>query len=225
MPWIDKVQGIVEAWYAGSSGHEALANVLIGKVNPTAKLAMTFPASEEDLPRPKIDPLESNDQGQGSGAVNDTAHSSSGYSVTYSEGAKVGYKWYQAEHRPTLFPFGFGLAYTTYEYSGIKVETGKETPTVSFSVTKTGKRAGTETAQVYAALPDEAGERYRRLVGWGRVELRPGESKTVSIAIDPQMLSIYEEQNSRWLLLPGSYRFFVGRSAADTPLEGMLHLR
>ena len=224
MPWLDKVQGIVEAWYAGSSGHEALANVLIGKVNPTAKLAMTFPAGEDDLPRPTIDPLGSSDQGQGTGAVSEAAHASSGYSVTYPEGAKVGYKWYQAEHKPTLFPFGFGLAYTTYEYSGIKVETGEERATVSFSVTNTGKRTGTETAQVYAALPDEAGERYRRLVGWARVELRPRESKTVSIAIDPQMLSIYEEQKSRWVLLPGSYRVFVGRSAADTPLEGMLHL-
>ena len=223
MPWIDKVQGIVEAWYAGSSGHEALANVLTGKVNPTAKLAMTFPVDERDLPRPTIDPLGSNDQGLGSGAVNDTAHTSSGYSVTYSEGAKVGYKWYQAEHTPTLFPFGFGLAYTTYKYSGMKVENGKQA-TVTFTVRNTGKRTGTEIAQVYAALPDEAGEKYRRLVGWEGVELRPGESKTVNVSIDPQMLSIYDEQKGRWVLLPGHYRVFAGRSSADTPLEGMLDL-
>lgn len=224
MPWIDKVQGIVEAWYAGSSGHEALANVLIGKVNPTAKLAMTFPVDEGDLPRPTIDPLGSKDQGQGTGAVNYAAHASSGYSVTYSEGAKVGYKWHQAEHKPVLFPFGFGLAYTTYEYSGMKIDNGRESATVSFSVRNTGKRTGTEIAQVYAALPDESGERYRRLVGWGQVELRPGESKTVSVSIDPQMLSIYDEQKSRWVLLPGSYGVFVGRSSADTPLEGRLHM-
>jgi beta-glucosidase len=224
MPWIDRVQGIVEAWYAGSSGHEALANVLTGKVNPTAKLAMTFPVGEEDLPRPTIEPLGSNDQGQGSGAVNDAAHTSSGYSVTYSEGAKVGYKWYQEKHKPTLFPFGFGLAYTTYEYSGMKVENGKEKAAASFSVRNTGKRMGTEIAQVYAALPDEAGERYRRLVGWAQVELRPGESKTVSVPIDPQMLSIYDEQKGQWVLLPGSYRIFAGTSSADTPLEEVLHL-
>ena len=168
MPWTHRVQGIVEAWYAGSSGDQALANVLIGKVNPTAKLAMTFPVDEKDLPHPTIEPLGSNDQGQGNGAVNDAAHVSSRYSVTYTEGAKVGYKSHQAEDRPTLFPFGFGLSYTTYEYSGMKVENGKETATVSFSVRNTGKRTGTEIAQVYAALPNEAGERYRRwLVGDG----------------------------------------------------------
>jgi beta-glucosidase len=198
MPWIDKVQGIVEAWYAGSSGHEALANILTGKVNPTAKLAMTFPVSEKDLPRPTIEPLGLDDQGQGSGVVNDAAHVSSKYSVTYFEGAKVGYKWYQAEHKPTLFPFGFGLAYTTYEYSRMTVENGKEKSTVNFSVRNTGERTGTEIAQVYTALPDEAGEPYRRLVGWERVELRPGESKTVSVSIDPRMLSIYEEQKHQW---------------------------
>ena len=110
MPWVDKVQGIVEAWYAGSSGHKALANVLVGQVNPTGKLAMTFPASEEDLPHAAISPLAPEDEGQGTGAVNGETHVLSKYSVTYSEGAKVGYKWYQAEHKPVLFPFGFGLS-------------------------------------------------------------------------------------------------------------------
>ena len=107
MPWIDKVQGVVEAWYAGSSGHKALANVLTGEVNPSAKLAMTFPASEDDLPRPTIAPLPPRDKGQGTGAVNGETHVASKYSVTYSEGAKVGYKWYRAEHKPVLFPFRF----------------------------------------------------------------------------------------------------------------------
>ena len=77
---------------------------------------------------------------------------------------------------------------------------------------------------MYAALPDEAGERYRRLVGWAQVELRPGESKTVSVSIDPQTLSIYDGQKGRWVLLPGTYRVFAGKSSTDTPLEGMLHL-
>ncbi len=125
MPWIDKVQGIVEAWYAGSSGHKALANVLTGQVNPSAKLAMTFPASEEDLPRPTIAALSAKDKGQGTGAVNGETHVSSRYSVTYSEGAKVGYKWYRAEHKPVLFPFGFGLSYTSFAYSGLKAEDAK----------------------------------------------------------------------------------------------------
>jgi beta-glucosidase len=225
MPWIDKVQGVVEAWYAGSSGHKALANVLTGKVNPSAKLAMTFPISEDDLPRPTIAPLPPRDKGQGTGAVNGETHVASRYSVTYSEGAKVGYKWYRSEHKPVLFPFGFGLSYTTYAYSGLKVEQEKGQATVSFSVKNTGKRPGTEIAQVYAALPDSAGEAFRRLAGWQRVGLKPGESKTVSIAIDSQMLSIYDEQKIGWTLLPGSYLVFAGSSEANTPLQATLAIR
>jgi beta-glucosidase len=225
MPWIDKVQGIVEAWYAGSSGHMALANVLTGKVNPSAKLAMTFPVSEDDLPRPTIAPLPPRDRGQGTGAVNGETHLASRYSVTYSEGAKVGYKWYRAEHKPVLFPFGFGLSYTTYAFSGLKIEQQNGQVTARFSVKNTGKRQGTEIAQVYAALPDSAGEAFRRWAGWQRVDLNPGESKTVSIAIDPQMLSIYDEQKIGWTLLPGSYQVFAGASEADTPLHGTLSIR
>ena len=222
MPWLDRVQGVVEAWYPGSSGHKALANVLTGEVNPSAKLPMTFPANEADLPRPTIAPLPPRDKGQGTGAVNGDTHVSSKYSVTYSEGAKVGYKWYRAEKKPVLFPFGFGLSYTTYSYSGLMVDREKGQPRVSFSVRNTGKRPGTEIAQVYVALPEAAEENFRRLVGWERVDLKPGESKTISVAVDPQMLSIYDEQKSGWTLLPGSYRIFAGPSEADTPLEGTL---
>ena len=225
MPWIDKVQGIVEAWYAGSSGHKALANVLTGKVNPTAKLPMTFPISEADLPHPIIPPLAPEDQGQGDGAVNGDAHTNSKYSVIYSEGAKVGYKWYEAERKPVLFPFGFGLSYTTYAYSGLKVTIANEQPSVSFMVKNTGTKPGTEIAQVYAALPVAAGERFRRLVGWQLVDLSPGESKKVDIAIDPHMLSIYDEQKDGWSVVRGSYRLFAGTSSANTPLECSFDLR
>ncbi len=225
IPWVDKVQGIVEAWYAGSSGHKALANVLVGKVNPTAKLAMTFPKSEEDLPRPAIPPLAREDEGQGTGALDGGTHVSSKYSVTYAEGAKVGYKWYQAEHKPVLFPFGFGLSYTSYRYSGLRIECEKNDCTASFSVENTGEMPGSEIAQIYIALPAAAGESFHRLAGWARVELRAGESKNVSVTIDPQMLSIYDEQKEGWALLPGSYHVFAGPSSADTPLEGSFYLR
>ena len=225
MPWVDKVQGIVEVWYAGSSGHKALANVLLGLVNPTGKLAMTFPESEEDLPRPAIPPLAREDEGQGTSAVNGETHVWSQYSVTYAEGAKVGYKWYQAEHKPVLFPFGFGLSYTSYAYSGLRIECEKHECTVSFSIENTGERPGIEIAQVYVALPGAAGESFHRLAGWKNVELKPGESKSVSVTIDPQMLSVYDEQKSAWALLPGSYHVFAGPSSADTPLEGTFDLR
>ncbi len=224
MPWIDQVQGIVEAWYAGSSGHKALANVLVGKVNPSAKLAMTFPVSTSELPRPEIPPLPAAYKKLGMAAVMGKAHNLPPYSVNYFEGAKVGYKWYEAEDKQVLFPFGFGLSYTTYAYSGMNVSESGNHPVVRFSVKNTGKRAGTEIAEVYAALPSAAGEHYRRLVGWERVELQSGESKTVSVTVSPQMLSIYDTQKSGWELLPGRYRFFAGPSSASTPLQGATDL-
>jgi len=223
MPWIDKVQGIVEAWYAGSSGHKAVANVLVGAVNPTAKTALTFPKSAADLPHPVIPPLAPEDAGQGTGAENGETHVRSKYSVTYSEGAKVGYKWYEAQHKPVLFPFGFGLSYTTYAYADLKIENNERV--VSFSVKNTGERAGIEIAQVYVTLPDAAGEPFQRLVGWGRVDLKPGESQTVSVKIDPLMLSIYDERKSGWQLLKGTYQVSAGPSSAETPLRGTLRVR
>ncbi len=223
MPWLDKVGGVVEAWYAGSQGHIALANVLTGEVNATGKLAMTFPKSEQDLPHPVIPTLTKEDEGQGTGAVNGRTHVESKYSVDYDEGVKVGYKWYEAEHKQPLFPFGFGLSYTTYSYSGLKTDSGQKT--VSFTVKNTGKRAGAEVAEVYAELPEAAGEPFKRLVGWQRVELNPGESKTVSVTVDPQMLSIFDEKANDWQLLKGNYSIFAGPSSAETPLKGTLEVQ
>jgi beta-glucosidase len=224
MPWIGKVDGVVEAWYAGSSGHTALANVLAGEVNPSGKLAMTFPLSDADLPHPVIPQLSAVDEGQGTGADNGRAHSESRYTVHYDEGVKVGYKWYDAENKPVLFPFGYGLSYTTYSYSGLKVTPGTET-TVTFTVKNSGSRAGTEIAQVYAALPASAGEPPKRLVGWSRVKLNPGESREVSVAVDPKYLSIFDEAADGWKLVPGSYSFMVGGSSQALPLSGKVTLK
>jgi len=223
MPWLGDVAGVVEAWYAGSRGHIALANVLTGEVNATGKLAMTFPKSEQDLPHPVIPPLSKEDEGQGTGAVNGRTHTESKYTVNYDEGVKVGYKWYEAEHKQPLFPFGFGLSYTTYSYSGLKTDSGQKT--VSFKVKNTGKRAGTEIAEVYAQLPDAASEPFKRLVGWQRVDLGPGESKSVSVTIDPLMLSIFDEKANGWQLLKGKYRILAGPSSADTPLKGTIEVK
>jgi beta-glucosidase len=223
MPWLDKVGAVAEAWYAGSAGHRALANVLTGEVNPTGKLPMTFPKSEQDLPHPEIPVLTREDEGQGTGAVNGRTHVESKYAVHYDEDVKVGYKWYEAEHKQPLFPFGFGLSYTTYAYSDLKTDSAQKT--VSFAVKNTGKRAGTETAEVYAVLPDAAGESFQRLVGWQRVDLAPGESKTVSVTIDPQVISIFDEQKNGWTLLPGEYKILAGPSSAETPLKGALQIQ
>jgi beta-glucosidase len=224
MPWIDEVAGVMEAWYAGSSGHEAVANLLVGAANPTAKLPMTFPKSEADLPHPVIPPLAPEDIGQGTGATNGETRVSSRYSIHYEEGAKVGYKWYEAEHRPVLFPFGFGLSYTSYEYSGLKIQEVNGQRVVSFEVRNTGARSGTEIAQVYVNLPSSAGEPFQRLVGWARVDLKPGESQRVGVKVDPEMLSIYDERKSGWTLLHGTYRVSAGPSSAETALRGTLRI-
>jgi beta-glucosidase len=219
MPWIDKVAGVVEAWYAGSAGHKALANVLVGDVNPSGKLAITFPKSEKDLPRPVVSPLPAEDQGQPTG--NSSTHVSS-YTVHYDEGPEVGYKWYEAQHKQPLFPFGFGLSYTTYAYSGLSVDPTAKT--LSFTVKNTGKQTGTEIAEVYARLPKGAGESFKRLAGWSRVTLAPGESKTVTVAIDPRVLKTFNEVDNRWNLASGEYELFVGPSSDKTLLTGSLLL-
>ena len=215
MPWLNEVDGVVEAWYAGSSGHKALARILTGAVNPSGKLAMTFPRSEQDLPRVTIAPLTKEDEGQGSAAVNGGVRPQSRYAVSYDEGVLVGYKWYEAKHKEPLFPFGFGLSYTGYAYSDMQVA-GDE---VSFDVRNTGARAGVEIAQLYATPPAAAGEPFRHLVGWERVSLAPGESKRVSIRLDRRAVSVFDETSNAWRFVGGAYSLQAAPSSASTPLQ------
>lgn len=216
MPWIDKVSGVVEAWYAGSKGADAVADVLFGEVNPSAKLPITFPLSVADLPHPNL--VTPPPGATGRAAVMRTGKAEPTFSVHYDEGLKVGYKWYDAEHKKVLFPFGFGLSYTTYAYSDLKVTPGKE-PAVSFVVKNTGTRAGAEIAEVYAGLPAGTQEPPKRLIGWSKVHLKPGESKQVALHIDPMYLSIWNVAQHGWMLVPGRYTFMVGRSSRDLPLK------
>ena len=218
MPWAGKVQGIVEAWYGGSRGATALANVLAGTVNPSGKTAMTFPKSDGDLPHTSIPPLSAADTGAGSGAVSDSSNTHTGYTVHYDEGLKVGYKWYDAEGKEVLFPFGFGLSYTTFSYSGLKVTQGQK-PTVTFTVKNTGKRAGAEVAQLYAMLPSAADEPPKRLVGFDKVMLQPGESRELTMEVDPLYLSVFDEASGKMKIVPGSYTFAVGGSSQSLPLK------
>ena len=222
MPWIDKVAGVIEAWYAGSKGADAVANVLYGNVNPSAKLPITFPLSVADLPHPNLlkpPPGHNAD----AGAVLKPEDAKPTFSVHYDEGLKVGYKWYDAEKKPVLFPFGYGLSYTTYQYSDLKVAKGKE-PTVRFTVRNAGPRAGAEVAQVYVALPASANEPPKRLAGWSKVLLSPGESKEVSLSINPRELSIYDEKANTWKQLPGRYIIMVGGSSKDLSLHQEINL-
>jgi beta-glucosidase len=146
------------------------------------------------------------------------------FQTTYDEGLKVGYKWYDAEHKQVLFPFGYGLSYTTYNYSDLKVSHGK-TVRLSFKVTNTGNRAGAEIAEVYAALPENAGEPPKRLVGWSKIKLNAGESKEVVIEVDPEYLSIFNVERDAWQLVPGDYRFLVGGSSQSLPLKDTVNLK
>src|SRR6202795_2058882 len=221
MPCIDKVSGVLEAWYAGSKGADAVANILFGDVNPSAKLPMTFPRSEEDLPHPQIATPPPGKQDIAEDLNMGGAKAS--FSVHYDEGVKVGYKWYDAEKKPVLFPFGHGLSYTTYAYSDLKVEPAKNVR-VSFTVKNTGTREGAEIAEVYAALPS-ADEPPKRLVGWSKVKLAAGESREVTVEIDPQYLSIFNVDRNSWQLVPGDYAFLVGGSSQNLPLKQSVALK
>jgi beta-glucosidase len=220
MPWADKVSAILEAWFAGSSGSDAVANVLFGDVNPSAKLPLTFPRSEADVPHPTVvqPPPESIPNDKQPEVWNQIATGLAPFQVTYDEGVKVGYKWYDAEKKAVLFPFGHGLSYTTYSYSGLKVTPGKN-PKVTFTLKNTGKRDGAEVAQIYAALPAAAAEPPRRLVGFNKVLLKAGESKEVTVEVNPKYLSIFNVEQNGWQLLPGEYSFMVGGSSQSLPLK------
>ncbi|HEX4808068.1 MAG TPA: glycoside hydrolase family 3 C-terminal domain-containing protein [Bryobacteraceae bacterium] len=222
MPWIDSVSAVAEAWFAGGKGADAVANILFGDVNPSAKLPMTFPRSIDDLPHPQL--VTPPPGAQGREAVMRTGEAKPTFSVTYDEGLKVGYKWYDAEHKPVLFPFGFGLSYTKYQYSGLELQPGNETR-IRFTLKNTGTRAGAEIAEVYAALPQEANEPPKRLVGWAKVPLQTGESKEVSVAIPPKYLSIYDEAQDDWKLVPGEYKIMVGSSSKELPLTKSITMK
>ena len=138
--------------------------------------------------------------------------------MPYTEGLKVGYKWFDAENKTPLFPFGHGLSYTTFAYSAMK--TAADDPTeVTFTVRNTGKRDGIEIAQVYATLPASTGEPPKRLVAWEPVDLKAGESKTVTVTIDPLHLSIFNESRDQWELVNGEYKFWAGSSSRALPLS------
>ena len=210
MPWIDKVNAAIEIWYPGIRGAEALANLLFGDVNPSGKLPATFAKSDDDLPHPAVPGMQPASAAGGPGGGRGMA----GFDLDYTEGLKVGYKWFDAENKQPLFAFGHGLSYTTFSYSGLKASMDS----VSFTIRNTGRRAGAEIAQVYASLPEAANEPPKRLVAWEKVLLKPGESKFVTLKLEPKLLSVFSEQKDDWELLSGQYKFFVGGSSRSTPL-------
>jgi len=229
MPWVDAPAAILEAWYAGSDGANALGNVLFGAVNPSGKLPNTFPKSEADLPHPTVTmPPPESMHFSGPSSPEQWAKGLPPFQVAYDEGLKVGYKWYDAEKKPVLFPFGYGLSYTTYKYAGLTATPGPTSTDkvkVSFTVTNVGTREGAEITEVYAALPESAQEPPKRLVGFSKVKLAAGAKQTVTIDIDPKYLSIFDEAKDAWTLIPGDYTIMVGGSSDKLPLKATINLK
>ncbi|HET9098778.1 MAG TPA: glycoside hydrolase family 3 C-terminal domain-containing protein [Acidobacteriaceae bacterium] len=211
MPWIDQVDAILEAWYPGIRGGPAIGNILFGAVNPSGKLPITFPKSDADLPHPALvgPPKEA-----------DKDHPPF-FDVNYTEGLKVGYKWYDAEKKQPLFPFGFGLSYTTFSYCQLRIVPNgtADNVRVTFVIKNIGPRAGAEVAQAYLALPPSAKEPPHRLVGWQKVRLEPGESRSVAITVPPRMLATFNVEKDDWQILAGSYQLSVGNSSRQLSLH------
>ncbi|WP_035663817.1 beta-glucosidase [Bradyrhizobium sp. Ec3.3] len=202
MPWRDKVKAIIQAWYPGQAGGQAIAEVLIGKVNPSGRLPITFPASLAQTPRPEL-----------SGIATPWGTPTT---IRYDEGAEVGYRWYAQKGVAPLYAFGHGLSYTTFSYGDLNVS-GGETVTAMLTVTNTGQHEGADVPQVY--LTEAAGYKGMRLLGFDRVVLKPGESKRVTVTADPRLLARFDDSAGRWRIAAGSYRIAVGKSVEDLPLN------
>jgi len=207
MPWLDKVLAVMQSWYGGSEAGNALASIIFGDVNPSGKLPCTFPKALSDIPAH-----------QGGArtypGVDGTVH--------YDEGMMVGYRYFDTKKVEPLFPFGFGLSYTTFTYGNLKV-TGAGTPaaTVECEITNSGSREGAEVVQLYVqpkkpsvARPD------KELKGYAKVSLKPGETKKVSLALDGRSFAYYEPAKKGWVAEKGEYGILVGASSRDIKLNG-----
>src|SRR3984957_14649214 len=211
MPWLARVAGVVEIWFPGSRGAEALAALLFDDVNFTAKLPVTFPAGENQLPMraiagPSRSPVP--------GAPTDRS-----FDVNYPEKDLVGYKWYDAKNLTPLFPFGFGLSYTDFAYSDLTVTADQ----VSFTLRNAGARDGAEIAQIYARRPGDPAS-MRRLVGFTKLALKAGENESVTVPIDPLYLSSFDATQHRWIEQPGTYAVIVGGASRGDLLTGSFSL-
>ncbi len=209
MPWLPRVGAVLEAWYPGIRGGQAIANVLFGKVNPSGRLPITFPAAESQLPHPLVPGI---DLPEGSAIT-----------IDYNkEGSDVGYRWYARHGHTPLFPFGHGLSYTSFSYGGLQLR-GGDSLTLSFDVTNRGQRHGADVPQAY--LTAQAGKPLLRLIGFSRVELAPGETRRVTLSVDPRLLASYDVARKGWHVPAGEYRVAIGASAADRAMEDSVKLR
>ena len=211
MPWRDHVGAIVEAWFPGARGGEAIGKALFGEINPQGRLPATFPASLDQLARPVL-------PGSDQHIVETlTPSTSTPFNVVYSEGSDVGYRAYAKSGQTPLYPFGYGLSYTTFRYSGLTV-TGGKTLTASFTVINVSNVAGTDTPQLYLAAGPKRTQ--QRLIGWSKVALKPGEARKVTVTAPARMLANWDTGAHGWRVDGGAYKVFVGPDAATAALKG-----
>jgi beta-glucosidase len=213
MPWLDQVAAVVDAWYPGQTSGTALGGVLFGQTDPGGHLPVTFPTSLSQMPASTTAQFPGN-----------------GTDVLYSEGIDVGYRWYDAKDLTPMFPFGFGLSYTKFAYSGLQLSRsagpGSQDVRVSATVKNVGSRAGSDVAQLYLGDPASTGEPPRQLEGFQRVNLAPGQSARVSFVITPQDTSWWSDAANGWTQTAGLYHVYVGDSSAlaDLPLRNAFQL-
>jgi beta-glucosidase len=207
MPWLSSVAGLLEAWYPGQQDGTSIAALLFGNADPSGHLTVTFPTSLSQVP-----------------AATAAQWPGTGGTVQYSEGIDVGYRWYDAKGLTPLFPFGYGLSYTDFSFSNLKVGTLAQggAATVTATVTNTGSRAGADVAQLYLTDPAASGEPPRQLEGFTRVSLAPGASQTVTFQLTQRNLQYWNSSSSTWATSTGSYGVEVGDSDANLPLSGTL---
>jgi beta-glucosidase len=221
LPWIDRVPAVLETWFPGEETGDIAARLLFGLATPSGHLPVTFPVREGDLPVSTPQQWPGVDS---TGARVPVGHNTNALThVSYSEGLDIGYRWFDARQIAPRFPFGYGLSYTTFRISDVSVRSsrsdGAAPITVELTVTNTGNRRGAEVPQVYLGLPRGLGEPPKRLVGFQKVWLDPGESHRVRIVIDPSAashpLAHWVTSEQRWVPTPGEYEIMVGRSAGD----------
>lgn len=216
MPFVDKVGAIIQAWYLGSETGNALADVLTGKVNPSGKLPFTFPIALED------GPVKTERQYPGIQDENGN------WQVYYDEGIYVGYRWYETKEVPVLFPFGYGLSYTTFEYGQAKASSGviRDKITIRIPITNTGSVAGAEVVQLYIQDVESSVDRpAKELKGFEKVFLQPGETKTVSFTIGKDALSFFDAERHEWVAEAGEFKALIGANVSDIRSEASFTLK
>jgi beta-glucosidase len=215
-PWLSDVSALLQTWYPGTRGGEAIARILFGEVEPSGRLPVTIAADAGQLPRAKpagSDIEQKEGAAPGGGAP---------FSVDYPEGSSVGYRWFAEKGFKPLFPFGYGLSYTSFRYGALTLTGGKDLA-ASIPVTNAGTREGVETVQLYLSKGPERGQ--RRLIGWAQVKLKPGETRTVSIKAEPKVLANWDDKAHGWRLAGGRYEVFAGPNAETWAASGAAELQ